>query len=257
MEEKFDLIEDFDFKMICDFYRELDRQGPGSEAETKKALSFIGSLPENAKIADIGCGTGGQTITLADNLSGDIIAVDFFQSMVEYLNKRIKWHGFENRISALRASMDNLPFAENEFDLIWAEGSIYNMGFEKGLNEWRKFIKTGGFIAVSEVTWLTNNRPEEIERYWQENYAEINTTSAKLKQMEDAGYTPLATFVLPDYCWMDNFYKPMNDYLEPFLKEQNYSDEAQQFVARQKEEIAFYEQYKEFFGYVFYIGRKL
>ncbi len=256
MDEKFDLIADFDFEMICNFFRQLDRQGPGNESETQKALGFTKGLPINAKIADIGCGTGGQTITLAKNNSGEIIAVDLFPGMIEYLNNRVKQYGFENRISGLIASMDNLPFHENEFDLIWAEGSIYHIGFERGLNEWHKYLKQGGFIAVTEVTWLLNNRPSEIERYWIENYPEINTTSHKIKQMEQAGYIPIATFVLPESCWIDNYYKPMADHFEAFFKQLNYSNAAKQFISRQKEEIAYYEQYKKYFGYVFYIGQK-
>ncbi|NWJ49528.1 MAG: class I SAM-dependent methyltransferase [Bacteroidetes bacterium] len=256
MDEKHDLIANFDLKIICDFFRQLDRQGPGSESETLKALGFIKGLPINAKIADIGCGTGGQTITLAKNISGKITAVDLFPGMIEYLNNRVKHCGFENRVSGLIASMDSLPFSKNEFDLIWAEGSIYHIGFERGLSEWRKFLKQNGFIAVTEVTWLTNNRPNKIENYWNENYPEINTVSHKIKQMEQAGYIPLATFVLPESCWIDNFYKPMADHLKDFIKQQNYSKSAQQFVIRQKEEIAYYEQYKKYFGYVFYIGQK-
>jgi len=37
--------------------------------------------------------------------------------------------------------MEELPFQDEEFDLIWSEGAIYNIGFERGLNEWRKFLK--------------------------------------------------------------------------------------------------------------------
>jgi hypothetical protein len=40
--------------------------------------------------------------------------------------------------------MDDLPFKEEELDLIWSEGAIYNIGFEKGLREWRKYLKKMG-----------------------------------------------------------------------------------------------------------------
>jgi len=41
--------------------------------------------------------------------------------------------------------MDDLPFQDEELDLIWSEGAIYNIGFERGLIEWRKFLK---YIAI-------------------------------------------------------------------------------------------------------------
>ena len=66
--------------------------------------------------------------------------------------------------------MDNLPFQNEELDLIWSEGAIYNIGFERGMNEWNKYLKKGGFIAVSEASWFTSERPAEIEDFWMDAY---------------------------------------------------------------------------------------
>ena len=43
----------------------MERQGPGSPEVTLKALSFVDGLTDEYLIADIGCGTGGQTMVLA------------------------------------------------------------------------------------------------------------------------------------------------------------------------------------------------
>jgi hypothetical protein len=44
--------------------------------------------------------------------------------------------------------MEDLHLEASSLDLIWSEGAIYNMGFEKGLQSWHQFLKTGGYIAV-------------------------------------------------------------------------------------------------------------
>lgn len=46
----------------------LDRQGPGSKEVIEKALGFLGSPDRFERIADLGCGTGGQTMILAEHL---------------------------------------------------------------------------------------------------------------------------------------------------------------------------------------------
>jgi len=51
----------------------LERQGPGSSEMTMKALSFMDNLDNNSKVADLGCGTGGQTMVLAQNITGSKI----------------------------------------------------------------------------------------------------------------------------------------------------------------------------------------
>lgn len=251
------LVEDFDLDMICNFFRVLDRQGPGSEEATLNALHFIKDLPSRPKIADIGCGTGGQTLTLAKHTQGDIIAVDFLPGMIEYLDKRMKKHRLSKRVTGLVGSMDDLPFHKNEFDLMWAEGSIYHMGFENGLKAWRTFIKPGGYIAVSEMTWLTTERPAEIERYLTENCPEMDTTSGKLKIVEQAGYSPVATFVLPETCWTDHYYKPLLTIMDSFLEAEKHNAAATLFVERMKEESDMYDHFKSYFGYVFYIAQRM
>jgi len=40
----------------------LERQGPGSSEVTLKALSFIDDISKIKRVADLGCGSGGQTI---------------------------------------------------------------------------------------------------------------------------------------------------------------------------------------------------
>ena len=76
MSKEYNLISDFDYRIIAAFFAGLDRQGPGDDAQTRRALSFIDGLPPRPRIADIGCGTGRQTAVLASALDGPVTAVD-------------------------------------------------------------------------------------------------------------------------------------------------------------------------------------
>ena len=133
-------IHDFDFTMICNYFKLLERQGPGSPEVTQKAVSFINELSEEAKIADIGCGTGGQTMVLANYTKGQITGIDLFPDFIEIFNRNAANTHCENRVKGIVGSMDNLPFQNEELDLIWSEGAIYNIGFERGMNEWNRFL---------------------------------------------------------------------------------------------------------------------
>ena len=163
-----------ELELIIDLHKNSERQGPGSENDTLKALDYL-DLPtdQNLKVADIGCGSGGQTISLAKNLNGKIIAVDLFPEFLNELNEKTQKSGLTDKIVTLEKSMDDLPFNEGEFDLIWSEGAIYNIGFENGLKKWKDLLKVGGYLAVSEITWITQSRPNEIEEFWQSEYPEV------------------------------------------------------------------------------------
>jgi hypothetical protein len=150
-----------------------------------------------------------------------------------------------------------MTLTEAWLDLIWSEGAIYNIGFERGLNEWRPFLKTDGYIAVSEASWFTEERPDEIDAFWKDAYPEIDTISNKVDQMQKAGYVPVATFILPETCWIEHFYEPEVAVRAEFLKKYAGNKTVEEFIANQKHEADLYYTYKKFYGYVFYIGKKL
>ena len=250
-------IHEFDFKLICEYFSSIERQGPGSPEATLKALSFIDNLTSSSKIADIGCGTGGQTMVLAQHTSGHITGVDLFADFIDIFNENCRKLNLQQRVAGMVGSMDNLSFQDEELDLIWSEGAIYNIGFVRGLQQWRKFLKKGGFIAVSEASWFTEERPAEIDAFWQDAYPEIDTIANKVSQMQKAGYIPIATFVLPEECWTDHFYLPQVSAQERFLKKYAGNKTAEKFVKNERREAQLYAQYKAFYGYVFYIGKKI
>ncbi len=247
-----------DFQLLLDLHRPAERQGPGGDAETRRALELAGlDRSRPLKIVDIGCGTGASTLLLASELDADITAVDFLPEFLDELQARASDHGVADRITTLKCSMDALPFAEGEFDVIWSEGAVYNMGFEAGISAWSRFLKPGGKLIVSEITWLSAIRPMELQSHWETEYPEIDVASAKIGILERHGYSPEAYFVLPAHCWLDNYYRPMQRQFEAFLKRHSASDEAVAIVEAEQNEITLYEKYGDYYSYGVYVSRKL
>ncbi|MFW5645370.1 MAG: class I SAM-dependent methyltransferase, partial [Bacteroidota bacterium] len=186
-----------------------------------------------------------------------ITGIDLFPDFIELFNQHARERGLYPRVKGMTGSMDQLPFEEGELDLIWSEGAIYNIGFKKGLAYWRSFLKTGGYLAVTDASWFSDERPAEIENFWVNEYPEIDTIASKIDQLQKAGYLPLAAFILPENCWTTHYYEPQLKAQESFLKKYPGNRNAQKLVANQLHEAELYKQYKEFYGYGFYIGRKV
>jgi len=250
-------IHEFNFDLICEYFSAIERQGPGSPEMTLKALGFIDNLNAGSRIADLGCGTGGQTMTLAQNTSGSITGIDLFPAFIDPFNANARSLGLDDRVKGIAGSMDDIPFEEGELDLIWSEGAIYNIGFEKGLRYWHKFLKPGGFVAVTEASWFTEERPEEIETFWHDAYPAIDTIPRKLDVLQKAGYIPVACFILPENCWTEHYYKPQAKAREVFLEKHRGNTMAEELVENERREAVLYDRYREYYGYVFYIGRKI
>ena len=246
------------FDLIVDFFKGLKRQGPGSAECTKRALDLSGlsDRSDPLKIADIGCGTGASTLVLAEELDAHITAVDLFDRFLDSLTDNAEKQGLNQKIDTLTCSMDSLPFSQSSLDAIWSEGAIYNMGFEKGIRYFKPFLKTGGILAVSEITWLSKDRPIEISRYWNKNYPEIALASEKISQLEDQGFRLKGYFPLPENCWRKQYYEPMLNQMDEFLA-RHQTSEAEEFIAAETEEIELYKKHHHFYSYGFYVAEKI
>lgn len=247
-----------DLCLLVDLHRDGKRQGPGGDDETRLAITLSGlGAGKGLKIADLGCGTGASTLVLVKELDAAVTAVDFTPEFIHDLEIVAGRENLGERIATLVASMDALPFEAQSFDAIWSEGAIYNMGFAKGIEAWRRFLKPNGILAVSELTWLTEDRPAALERHWLQEYPEVNTASAKMAILEKSGFSPVGYFALPKHCWLDNYYRPLEARFAAFLTRNGNSERAATVVAAEENEIALYERYSAFVSYGFYVARKI
>lgn len=246
-----------DLQLLVDLHRDGQRQGPGGVDETRLAVTLSGLRnAQDLRVADIGCGTGASTLVLAEELDADITAVDLLEDFLDRLAIRAQGGAFGGRIETQAASMDTLAFEAQSLDAIWSEGAIYNTGFEKGIRAWRPFLKPGGILAVSDLTWLTGNRPAELDRHWMQLYPEVATASAKIAVLEANGYAPVGYFPLGERCWLENYYRPLQARFADFLARQSHLEAARALVQAEEEEIALYERCSAYFSYGYFVARR-
>ena len=119
--------------LFFELFSRLPRQGPGNTACTRRALGLVPGFGPRTRVLDIGCGTGAQTLVLADSSPSRILAIDNHPPFIDALNRKARRVGISDRLEARVADMRSLDFADGSFDLIWCEGAIYNVGVEAGL----------------------------------------------------------------------------------------------------------------------------
>jgi len=243
--------------IFFEIHNDLPREGPGDGDSTRRAFSLLRDLPPNPKILDIGCGPGMQTLDLARLSPGMITAVDTHQPFLDELRRRAKGYGVSDRIITARESMFALPYQEHSFNLVWSEGAIYNMGFEKGLLAWRPLLKPGGYVAVTELSWIKNNPPEEVINYWKLEYPGMRSMQDNLASITATGYHESGHFVLPGNSWWDDYYNPIERRLSVLRNKYNGDSEALHTLDAAQKELEMYRKYSNWYGYVFYVMQKV
>ena len=240
-------------EIFWEIHSGLPREGPGDNKSTRRAYLMLKELPKNPRILDIGCGPGMQTIELAKLSKGQIDALDNYRPFLDQLDISVKKEEFTDKIKLVKGDMFNLDYDSNTFDLIWSEGSIFIIGFEKGLRNSKPLLTDKGYLIVSELSWLTDDIPSEASEYMKHVYPVIKTIQGNLDIAKKEGYRIVGFFVLPSESWWTDYYDPILTKL-PSLKEK-YKDDQEKLghIAYHEVEIEMFRKYSDYYGYVFYV----
>ena len=249
-------MPDSQMELIYSLYEGLRLKGPGSEASTLKAFSMLHGLPPAARIVDFGCGAGAASLVLAKATHGSVTAVDIHQPFLDELDTLAVHDGLAGQIKTVHADMGDPPFPDEAFDLVWSEGAIYNIGFEEGLRRWRRLLPQGGFVAVTEATWLSETPRRKATEFWAAEYPAMTSIEDNLTKVGAAGFDPIGHFALPSEDWK-NFYWPLEARLATFRSKHLENTEAQVLANGVQREIDIWKEFGSSYGYVFYLGKAI
>ncbi len=201
---------------------------------TRKAFRTLPRRPIHC-ILDIGCGSGVPTMELAKLSDGKIIAIDTSQTTLGRLASKIKKAGLAARVKAVKCSMLNMDFPDASFDIIWAEGSIGVIGFEKGLKEWRRLLKTGGFLVVHD---------------------DMGNLIEKREQISKCGYELTDHFILSDDIWWNEYYAPLEKKLNEIRAKHPSDQHTIDMLNDDQREIDTFKHAPKLYRSLFFIMRK-
>ena len=241
--------------LFYEIHQTLRQEGPGDNPSTRKALSLLTDLPPHPLILDIGCGPGRQTIELATQTNGHLVAVDTYHPYFAQLRQYAREAKVLDQISLINASMFSLPFADQSFDVIWSEGAIYFIGFAQGLRAWRRLLKPGGYLAVSELAWLQPDPSVEVNDFWQTNYPRMRTLEENRVMIRGTGYREIGHLVLPRDSWWQGYYTPLEERIAALHDKYRGNATATQQLDEALIEIDLYRKHSDWYGYVFYIAQ--
>jgi SAM-dependent methyltransferase len=248
-------MNDRAFQFFLKFHHGIPRQGPGTPEATADAFRRIQPLlPPSPAILDLGCGSGGQTLTLAALTAGTILAIDKYPAFVEDLQQRLAEQGLLGRVTPQIGDMNALGLPPESFDLIWCEGALFVLGFERGLQTLRPLLRGPGLVVVSESAWLRpiEEIPRDVFEFWTEAYPPMTDVEGSLALARKAGFTPLDHFTLPPEGWaayVDPLERRMNEVLARYPG----NPDAEEAAKAERREFAMFRENLRYFGYEFFL----
>lgn len=250
----FSTESDLFFEAFIAMHRGLPRQSPGSESTTRHLLSLCGPLPERPRVLDLGCGPGPSALLLAaeaGDRGADVIAVDLLDGFLDELRTAAATRGLGDRVRAVKADMGELDFPDGSFDLVWAEGSAYNIGFATALARWKRLLAPGGTLVLSECEWTVDEPSAGARTFWDVHYP-LRSTARNLAAVQAAGYQVLGVHLQPDSDWAA-YYGPLGE--RAAAAPEPAGPEAAAALGFVREEIDVRERYGHEYGFTAYVLR--
>lgn len=234
-------------------HQDTARQGPGDAALSAQILAQLPPLPRDGTIADLGCGSGAASLTLAQHFQRPVTAVDLSPDFLAQLQQRAAQAGLADQIQPLCADMGALDPVQHRFALIWSEGAAYALGFETALACWRPLLMPGGLAVISEMSWFSDTPARPAQSFWQAAYPQMGREAQNIARARAAGFELLATRRLPAEAWWDSYYTPLLAQMARFADHP--SPVMQQVLRETQHEVDLFRAHSSDYGYCFYVLR--
>ncbi len=232
-------------------HEDLPRQGPGSDETTQKLFDAANADHHLKTAIDMGCGPGRASLLLATH-GLDVTAIDKNDDFLQQLKQDAEAKSLSEKITTTNMSMSSVDYPDASFDLIWAEGTAYLIGWEKALMEWRRLLKSSGKLVATDCFWLTNDRSPDAIEFWKADPL-MMTIEAATKIAQNAGYAVDYTYTQPDSDWFDEYYDPIERKIVVLSEMPN--EEMRIALAATRQEIDVRRKYGNEYGHVGFVLR--
>ncbi|MFX1581833.1 MAG: class I SAM-dependent methyltransferase [Promethearchaeota archaeon] len=186
----------------------------------------------NPRILDIGCGSGVPTLELARISGGDVTGLDIDRDALQRFQERSVAAGLGDQIHIVEGSLKKMEFPPASFDILWAEGSIFIIGFKKGLKNWKHFLKPGGYLVVHDAA---------------------DNLDQKIHDVEACGYQLVDWFILGIEMWWVNYYEPLKQQVQQIWRSNPTDPELKTALHQAEQEIQGYHKHPSRYQSVYFI----
>jgi demethylmenaquinone methyltransferase / 2-methoxy-6-polyprenyl-1,4-benzoquinol methylase len=118
-------------------------------------------LAPDARVLDVGCGTGDLSIAIFENTAARVVGLDFCRPMLDLAKEK------SSQLPFIEGDGLRLPFAEATFDALTAGFVVRNLAdVEDGLREFRRVLKPRGVVAILEFSQPTVPGVRQFVRFY-------------------------------------------------------------------------------------------
>ena len=166
-------------------------QSPGGAVTTQELAQRLDLANRSGlRVLDIGCGTGGAAMFLAEHHAATVTGVDFAAAMIEICNERVGENG-RTGLTFVHGDACNADlFSPETFDLIWTRDCVLHIEDKPRL--WSnaiRWLKTGGQLMATDFGRSDGELSADFMQYVTDSYYHLQDLDCYHRTIEEAGFS--------------------------------------------------------------------
>jgi SAM-dependent methyltransferase len=167
-------------------YVGITKHNGGFEA-TDQLLSLC-HIQEAQEVLNVGCGIGVGSVYVAKMHGCHVMGVDISEKMIAWSRLRAKEERVEDKVEFQTASVLDLPFHADRFDVVFCESVIaFVADKRRAIQECVRVAKPGGYVGLNESFWIKELSPEVVSRVRAVAGADVPTAATWQALWEESG----------------------------------------------------------------------
>jgi SAM-dependent methyltransferase len=136
----------------------------GGFGATNELLSLC-HIKKAQEVLNVGCGIGVGSTYVARTDDCQVVGVDISEKMIEWSRLRAREERVEDKVAFQAASVLDLPFEVDRFDIVFCESVIAFVADKpRAIQECIRVAKPGGYVGLNESFWVKEPSPEVATR---------------------------------------------------------------------------------------------
>ncbi len=172
--------------------------------DSTDSLGELCELGQGKRILDVGCGTGTNSIRLAEKFGCHVIGIDISEKMIERAKEKATSSNMTDNVEFMVGDAYHLQFQNDSFDVIITIFVSHLLDLHRAFKEFKRVLKVGGYIGLNELykeDEIPEDVTEEIQRaenmlqeatqlpfklnppnYWKKTFEDIDMNKIKMEK---------------------------------------------------------------------------